>query len=103
MMAFMRIYVDELRDYRMLRGVGPPGLWCHMVTDGGLEDLHAFAARLGIPRRAFQDHPRHPHYDLPPSYRAAALYLGATEVRTAELAKLARGIDKDSLQDDPCP
>ena len=29
-----------------------------------LEDLHSIAADLGMPRSWFQDHPRHPHYDV---------------------------------------
>jgi hypothetical protein len=86
------IYVDGLRDYRALLGRGIPGLWCHMVTDGNLEELHEFAARLGIQRRRFQDHPRHPHYDLLPASRALAVALGAVEVSTGELARImARG------------
>ncbi len=84
----MAIYVDELRDVRALIGRGRPGLWCHMVSDDGLEPLHALAHRLGLPRHAFQVHPRHPHYDLTPSLRAQAVALGAVEVTTRQLAKL---------------
>ena len=75
----MAILVDELREY--------PGTtlpfrsWCHMATDGGFEELHAFAARLGLRRAWFQGD----HYDLPPHGRAAAVALGAQEVATAEL------------------
>lgn len=86
----MAIYVDELRDYRALMGRGLPGLWCHMVTDGSLEELHQFAETLGLSRRRFQNHPRHPHYDLMPSSRALAVALGALEVTTQELARLVR-------------
>ena len=83
----MTIYIDELRDYHTIRGRGLPGLWCHMVTDGELEELHEFAMRLGIPARRFQNHPRHPHYDLMPSSRVLAVALGAVEVSTREMAK----------------
>ena len=75
----MAILVDELREY--------PGTtlpfrsWCHMATDGGFDELHAFAARLGLRRAWFQGD----HYDLPPHGRAAAVALGAEEVGTAEL------------------
>jgi hypothetical protein len=82
----MAIYVDELRDYRLIMGRGLPGLWCHMVTDGSLEDLHEFAGRIGLSRRRFQNHPRHPHYDLMPGSRSLALALGAVEVSVSELA-----------------
>ena len=35
--------------------------WAHLVSDESYDELHAFAARLGIPRRAFQGD----HYDVP--------------------------------------
>lgn len=84
----MAIYVDELRNYRDLIGRGLPGVWCHMVTDGDLEELHTFAMLLGIHPGRFQNHPRHPHYDLLPTSRALAVALGAVEVTTRELARI---------------
>ena len=84
----MTIYIDPLRDYHALTGAGLPGLWCHMVTDGDLEELHTFASRLGLPRRRFQAHPRHPHYDLVPAARHMALSLGAVEVTTMQLVRI---------------
>jgi hypothetical protein len=84
----MAIYIDELRDYRALRGAGPPGLWCHMITDGDLDELHEFAMRLGLGPRRFQNHPRHPHYDLTPPTRALAVVLGAVETTTTRLADI---------------
>jgi hypothetical protein len=86
----MTVYVDELRDYHALLGIGFPGLWCHLVTDGDMEELHQFAVRLGIQRRYFQDHPRHPHYDLHPYGRELAVALGAEEVTTSYLARMFR-------------
>jgi predicted kinase len=75
----MAILVDELREYP---GVALPYTrWCHMTTDGDFEELHEFAARLGLRRRWFQ----RDHYDLPPHGRAAAVALGAEEVATGEL------------------
>ena len=88
--AEVAIYVDELRDYHDLMGRGLPGLWCHMITDGNLDDLHEFAMRLGIHPRRFQNHPRHPHYDLMASSRALAVALGAMEVSTAQLGQILR-------------
>jgi predicted kinase len=81
----MAILVDELREYP---GVGLPFTsWCHMATDGSFEELHAFAARLGLRRAWFQ----RDHYDLPPHGRAAAVALGADEVSTAELLRRMTG------------
>src|SRR4051795_2875324 len=56
----MAILVDELREYPEV--ALPFTSWCHMATDGRFEDLHAFAARLGLRRAWFQGD----HYDLPP-------------------------------------
>ncbi len=36
-------------------------LWAHLVSDADLEELHAFAAANGIPRRGFDLD----HYDVP--------------------------------------
>lgn len=87
----MTIYVDELRDYRAIMGRGFPGLWCHMITDGPPEELHEFARRLGIHPGRYQNHSRHPHYDLMPASRALALSLGAVEVTTRQMAKILAG------------
>ena len=75
----MAVLVDPLREYPHV----PYSVkrWCHMAVDGGFEELHAFAARLGIPRHRFQGD----HYDLPPTLRARAVALGAEEVGTREL------------------
>jgi predicted kinase len=75
----MAILVDELREYPDVRL--PFTTWCHMTTDADFEELHAFAARLGLKRAWFQ----RDHYDLPPHGRAAAVALGAEEVGTGEL------------------
>ncbi len=61
--------------------------WCHMVSDLSLDELHVFAQRMGLPPKAFQDHPlrNHPHYDIPEEARALAVTLGAVEVTGREL------------------
>ena len=56
-------------------------LWAHLVSDTSYDELHAFAERLGIPRRAFQGD----HYDLPEEMRADAIALGALDVTGREL------------------
>lgn len=56
-------------------------LWCHLVSDTSYDELHALAAELGIPRRAFQGD----HYDLPADLRGAAIARGAVPVSGREL------------------
>jgi hypothetical protein len=75
----MPVLVDPLRRYDHVAFSIKD--WCHMAVDGPFEELHAFAAQLGIPRARFQGD----HYDLPPWVRARAVELGALEVSTAEL------------------
>lgn len=61
-------------------------LWAHLVSDTSYADLHAFAARLGVPRRAFQSD----HYDIPADLRDRALALGAEPVPAGELVRRLR-------------
>ena len=61
-------------------------VWCHLVSDESHAELHAFAARLGVPRRAFQ----RDHYDLPSRLHAAALEAGAVLVPSTELVRRLR-------------
>ncbi len=56
------------------------------MSDSSYDELHAFAAALGIPRRAFQGD----HYDLDEVRRAAALALGAEAVPSRELVARLR-------------
>jgi len=56
------------------------------VSDDSYDELHAFAARLGIPRRAFQGD----HYDVPAEYRLSALDLGAEAVESRALVRRLR-------------
>jgi len=67
---------------------------CHLTTDGPLEELHAFAAKIGMRRAWFQEHAFAPHYDLTPSRRELALQLGAVFVDAKEQVRMrrARGI-----------
>ena len=75
----MAVLVDPLREYP---GTGLPFRhWAHLVSDESFEELHAFAAQLGIPRRFFQGD----HYDLPEHLRVRALELGAEPVTTRDL------------------
>lgn len=83
------IMVDELIRWPNAWGQFRSGS-CHLTTDGPLEDLHAFAARIGMKRSWSQDHKLMPHYDLTPARRAAAVALGAAEVSGMDQARQRR-------------
>ncbi len=48
-------------------------LWAHLVSDASLDELHAFAAANGIPRRGFD----RDHYDVPDEAHARLVAAGA--------------------------
>jgi hypothetical protein len=55
----MTVYVDDaIWHWQDLK-------WCHLLADGA-DELHRFAAWLGIKRTSFQSPPKvaAPHYDL---------------------------------------
>jgi len=69
----MAVYVDDaVFTWRGRR-------WAHLLADD-LDELHAFAARLGIPRARFQDLRSGAHYDVDARTRERALALGAIAV-----------------------
>lgn len=95
----MTVYVDEAIDHGVMYGSAGPA-WCHMTADS-LEELHAFAAKLGLKRAYFQGPPKHkdfPHYDLTcgrkpnaktgewdGGKRAQAVAMGARQLQRLEL------------------
>ena len=56
-------------------------LWSHLASDTSYGELHAFAARLGIPERGFD----RDHYDVPAEYYDDMVAAGAVPVRSREL------------------
>ena len=58
-------------------------LWSHLVSDSDLEELHAFAASQGIPRRGFD----RDHYDVPEEMHARLVAAGAQHVDGHELVR----------------
>jgi hypothetical protein len=61
-------------------------LWAHIVSDNSLDELHDFAARAGIPRRAFD----HDHYDVPDRKWDELVAMGAHPVGVRELVERLR-------------
>ncbi len=69
----MTVYVDDaVQAWRGQR-------WAHLMADT-LAELHAMAAQLGIPRRAFQNKSSGAHYDVTVDLRAQAIVLGAQPI-----------------------
>jgi len=69
----MTVYVDDaVQHWRDQR-------WAHLMADT-LPELHAMAARLGIPRRAFQNKLSGAHYDVPAPLREQAIAYGARAI-----------------------
>ena len=69
----MTVYVDDA--VHLWRGQR----WAHLMADT-LEELHAMAGQLGIPRRAFQNKTSGAHYDVPSELRERAIALGAVAI-----------------------
>jgi hypothetical protein len=88
----MAVLVDDLREYP--HTPLPFSHWCHLVSDTSFEELHEFAAGLGIPRHRFQGD----HYDLPPHLRARAVERGAVEVSVRELTERMAGPRGDRVR-----
>lgn len=91
----MTVYVDDAfvaGDWGRWTGGG------HLQADT-LEELHAFAGRLGIARVWFQHkpgRPEHDHYDLTRAGRERALALGAADEPWREGAKRRRALRRAS-------
>lgn len=81
----MAVYVDDLQQWPTKIRCFQAGS-CHLSADT-LDELHAFARRLGMRRSWFQPHRRMPHYDLTGARRELALQLGAIFVPAMEQAR----------------
>ena len=79
----MAVYIDDaVHPWRGER-------WAHLMADT-LPELHAMAAQLGLPRRAFQDKPSGAHYDVTVDMREHALQLGVTAI--------SRHVDREQVR-----
>nr|WP_294695535.1 DUF4031 domain-containing protein [uncultured Friedmanniella sp.] len=56
-------------------------LWSHLASDTSYEELHAFAERIGLPRRAFE----RDHYDVVAERFDDAVAAGAQLVPSREI------------------
>ncbi|MFB9378474.1 DUF4031 domain-containing protein [Kineococcus gynurae] len=76
----MTVYVDRAEHPAHGRW------WAHLVSDHSLAELHDFAARLEVPRRAFEGD----HYDVPAELLPQAVALGAHPVDTRRVLRVLR-------------
>lgn len=77
------IYVDDARILKHGHA------WFHLMADS-IQELHEFAARIGLPVRAFHNGARHPHYDVTASQRRRALHCGATPISARDAVRIGR-------------
>ena len=81
----MTVYVDDaIWHWHGLK-------WCHLLADD-LDELHRFAAVLGIKRASFQSAPkaRTPHYDLTAYERVLAMAMGAVPCDRCQIVAVLR-------------
>jgi hypothetical protein len=76
------ILIDEARWRHRDR------LWCHLVSDASLDELHRFAEANEIPRRGFHGD----HYDIPEEYRDGLIAAGAEPVESRELIRRLKAV-----------
>jgi hypothetical protein len=81
----MAVYVDDA--FWRWQGLK----WCHLLADD-IDELHRFAARLGVHRASYQGPPRSsaPHYDLTAFERRRAMALGARACSREEIVAVVR-------------
>jgi Protein of unknown function (DUF4031) len=79
----MAVYVDDAIWHRAGRK------WCHLLADD-IDELHRFAAQIGINRLSFQAAATTPHYDLTAFERAKALARGAIRCNRREIVMVRR-------------
>lgn len=93
----MAVYVDDSKG--KFHGM----VMSHLFADS-TEELHAFAARLGLRRDWFQQGSI-PHYDVSQTKRRAALQLGATSlpIRDPNWRKVYRQIKAQTIHRDCKP
>jgi len=60
----------------------------HLIADS-LNELHAFAKEIGLKPEWFQDHEKHPHYDIWGGMITKAIKHGAIVVSGKEIVKIS--------------
>ena len=81
----MSVYVDDAVS--LWRG----HRWAHLMADS-LDELHAFAQRLGLQRERFQNRTSGAHYDVTAELRELAIGLGAHPISRHRDRDLVRAV-----------
>ncbi|MDP4501009.1 DUF4031 domain-containing protein [Nonomuraea turcica] len=95
----MTVYVD---DWRQQATVGRhTSRWSHLFSDTSDEELHEFAASIGLKRAWFQK-ANDPlqlarHYDVSESKRRAAVAAGAVEISWRDAGRM-RSVERERLR-----
>lgn len=76
----MAVYVDPA----VFLKVNGRKKYCHMIADT-LQELHAFAEKIGVKKHFFHKSATYLHYDLNDSQRTIAVENGAIEISSKEL------------------
>ncbi|MGJ7562303.1 DUF4031 domain-containing protein [Variovorax sp. GB1R11] len=63
--------------------------WFHLMADS-IQELHEFAAGIGVSARAFHRGARHPHYDVTAAQRRRALQHGAAAISARDAVQIGR-------------
>lgn len=82
------VYVDDAEVLKHGRA------WFHLVADS-IQELHTFAAEIGLDSRAFHRGARHPHYDITEHQRFRALRFGAKSITAREAVLIGRNLAPD--------
>lgn len=62
----------------------------HVVSTESEAELHAFAQRIGLKREWYQNHPKHPHYDITTQNKLTkAFKAGAIKVTGIDIVRQA--------------
>lgn len=66
----------------------------HLAADS-LDELHEFAAKIGVKKCWYHNHRLVPHYDVNETQRLTAIDNGAVPMGTKEIILRARGMNAD--------
>jgi hypothetical protein len=62
-------------------------MYAHMVATT-VNELHEFAASIGISKSSYHNGSKRPHYDITEEQRESAIKAGAVEVTSRDIVKM---------------